>query len=328
MRKIRRIMSYILIAAVVCTFMPLTVWAEESTVNEILNHPLYFDGETGKLYSSFRHDFETGEVTFSDPVEVNGAICEKNRLTLTSDFQFYTDYEDGLALGEGTTLYVPEGANPSVHSGMSGVKLGNGSGGSSGIYCLGNNTVDIDGSLTVIAGGGANISSFGITSASGDKSLTITGKGSLTAYGGNVVYDETIEESRGDSCGIYTLGDLIISLAEVNAVGGDAYGASYGIVADYPDTEPRTLTVSGGSRVTAQGGKCDSEEQSISLGCFVNHLIIKDNSGVTASAPGAGEKYSAAGLVICSGENYGEGGGHGGQHRYFFHRPAADKRKY
>ena len=317
MKKIRSIISYILAMAVICTFMPLTVvCAEENTANyilsesaekEVLNHLLYFDGETGKLYSKFRHDFTTGEITFSDPVEITGAICEKNRLTLTSDFQFYTDCEDGLALGEGTTLCVPEGASPSIHSGVSGVELGDSIGGSSGIYCLGNNTIDIDGSLTVIAGDGTNISSYGVSGAATDKSLTITGKGSLTARGGNIVYDETIEGSRGDSCGIYTLGDLNISLAEVNAVGGDAYGASFGIVADYPDTEPRTLTVSGGSRVTAQSGKCDNNEQSISLGCFVNHLIIKDNSGVTASAPGTGEKYSAAGLVICSGENYGSG---------------------
>ena len=143
MKKTRKIISYILAAAIICTFMPLTVWAEEGAANnallksagqEILNHPLYFDGETAKLYKTFIHDFATGEVTFSDPVEVTGAICEKNKLTLTSDFQFYTNCEDGLALGEGTTLCVPEGESPSIHSGMSGVEPGDHIGGSSGIY--------------------------------------------------------------------------------------------------------------------------------------------------------------------------------------------------
>ena len=210
---------------------------------------------------------------------------------------------------QGTTLYVPEGASPSVHSAVSGIVLSEHIGGTSGIYCCGNNTINVDGSLTVTAGDGVNIDSWGITDAGVGKDLDITGKGSLTVYGGNITYDEAVTEDRprGTSCSIGAYDDINISIAELNAVGGNAYNGSFGIVADYPGTEPHTLTVSGGSHVAAKSGRCDNAEESTSCGSAVNHLIIKDNSSVTLSVPGTGEKYYAAGLMIYNGENYGSG---------------------
>lgn len=300
--KQRNIFTYISAAAVAAALVPLPVFA--APAESAVDYPLYFDGETSKLYKTFDYVFETGEITYSDPIEVPGAECEGNKLTLTSDFQFYTDYEDGLYLGEGTTLYVPEGESPSVHSAVSGLTMNDDDeiGGTSGIYCLGNNTLDIDGSLDVTAGGGTNISSWGITS---DKyETTITGNGSLTVSGGNIVYDDTIETSRGDSCGIYTLGDLNISLAELNAAGGEAYKYSTGIVADYPSTEPRTITVSGGAHVSAKGGVCKGAEESQSIGCAANHVTVKDNSSLTASVSDANMSF---GLVIYDTDNYGDG---------------------
>ncbi len=308
MKKIKKVISYILTAAIACALMPLTVLADNGQ-SAAVDYGIYYDGETAKFYKKFSHSFPTGEVTFSDPVEVPGAVCEKNKLTLTSDFQFYTNCEDGLALGEGTTLYVPEGASPSVHSAVSGIVLSEHIGGTSGIYCCGNNTINVDGSLTVTAGGGVNIDSWGIIDAGVGKDIDITGKGSLTVYGGNITYDKAVTEDRprGTSCAIGAYDDINISIAELNAVGGNAYNGSFGIVADYPGTEPHTLTVSGGSHVAAKSGRCDNAEESTSCGSAVNHLIIKDNSSVTLSVPGTGEKYYAAGLMIYNGENYGNG---------------------
>ncbi len=270
-----------------------------------VDNVLYFDGETGRLYSEYdsEHDYEPG--VMSDPVEVPGAICEKNKLTLTSEFRFVTTNEDGLILGEGATLYVPEGETPLIYGGAAGVKFGGDVGGSTGLLCVGDNTLEIDGDLDVIGGDGANISSWGVTGVNKDKTLNITGNGSLTARGGNVVYDETIETSRGDSSGILSYGDLNISLAEVNAVGGDAYACSVGMYVDYPMTEPHTLTISGGADVNAKGGACiGREENKVSDGCAVNSLIIKDNSSLTASTSAADEAF---GLMIFDWENYGDG---------------------
>ena len=182
-------------------------------------------------------------------------------------------------------------------------------GGTSGIYCCGNNTINVDGSLTVTAGDGVNIDSWGITDAGVGKDINITGKGSLTVYGGNITYDETVTEDRprGTSCAIGAYDDINVSIAELNAIGGNAYKGSFGIVADYPGTEPHTLTVSGGSHVVAKSGRCDNAEESISCGGATNHLVIKDNSSVTMYVPGAGEKYYAAGLMVYNGDNYGNG---------------------
>ena len=268
------------------------------------DYPLYFDGETSQLYKTcdFNFDQETGDVinvTYSDPIEVPGAKCEGNKLTLTSDFQFYTDYMDGLYLGNDTTLYVPEGESPTICGGFSGLVLGAGIGGSSGIYCMGGNTLEIDGSLEVIGYGGTNISSWGIVNSTKNKPLNITGKGSLTARGGDIVYDETLGESRGDSAGIVSYGDLNISIAELNAVGGESYNISDGIIADYPSMEPRAITISGGAKVSAKSGSGN-----ISMGCAANSIVVKDNSSLEATASQAEYSY---GLVIFNWEDYGDG---------------------
>ncbi len=276
-----------------------------------VDYPLYFDGETGKLYKTcdFSFDQESGDVvnvTYSDPIEVPGATCEGNKLTLTSEFQFYTDHEDGLYLGKGTTLYVPEGESPSVYGAFSGLTLSddNNIGGSSGIFCLGDNTLDIDGHLEVTAGGGKNISSWGILNTNKNKPVNITGKGSLTAQGGDVVYDEAIGGTRGESCGIISYGDLNISIAELNAIGNKSAICSVGIYVDYPMIEPHTLTISGGAKVNAKGSACVGGMNPVSNGCSANHVIIKDNSSLTATSSDANEAY---GLIIFDWENYGDG---------------------
>ncbi len=277
--------------------------------NAAVDYPLYFDGETSKLYKTcdFSFDQETGDVidvTYSDPIEVPGAKCEGNKLTLTSEFQFYTDFMDGLYLGKDTALYVPEGESPTVYGGFSGLTLGDGIGGSSGIYCMGGNTLDIDGHLEAVGGSVTNLSSWGIVNSATVTPLTITGKGSLTARGGDVVYDETIGEPVGDSAGIVSCDDLNVSIAELNAVGGDSDNFSAGIYVDYPNVEPHDLTISGGAKVSAQGGKGGDSEQSFSIGCSASSITVKDKSSLTALSSDA---YSSYGIALFAWSDYGDG---------------------
>ncbi len=274
-----------------------------------VDYPLFFDGETSRLYKACDYSFdqETGDVvnaTYSDPIEVPGATCDGNKLTLTSDFQFYTDYMDGLYLGNDTTLYVPEGESPTVCGGFSGLVLGAGVGGSSGIFCFGDNTLEIDGNLEVTGCGGTNISSWGIVNSTKNGSLNITGKGSLTARGGDVVYDETLTGSRGDSAGIVSYGDLNISIAEANAIGGDSYSLSAGINVDYPSIEPHAMTISGGSKVTAAAGACTDTEGTFSIGCAANQITVKDKSSLTAMSSDA---YDSYGIFLFAWDDYGAG---------------------
>ncbi len=292
-----------------CTYLfaPQGETAEcvELTAEEAVDYPLYFDGETGRLYKTFSYDFNTGKKTFDDPVEILGAKCAKNKLTLTSAFQFYTNREDALYLGEGTTLYVPAGEKPTIYGAFSGLNMSNDNiGGSSGIFCLGDNTLDIDGELTVWAGGGKNISSWAILNADKDTALNITGKGILTARGGKIEYDATVD-SRGDSVGITSYGDVNVSIAELNAIGGESYAYSVGIDVDYPASvsEPRKLTISGGAHVNATGGVC-SGANTISIGCATNHINIKDASRLEATAAAASAPF---GLMLFDGGNYGAG---------------------
>lgn len=235
---------------------------------------LYFDGETGKLYS--KYDFHTGEM--SDPVEVPGAICEKNKLTLTSEFRFVTAHEDGLYLSDGSTLYVPEGETPYIQSAAAGFTRTDTSICASGINVVGDLMLDIDGTLTVIAGDGVNIDSFGVAC---EGNLTITGNGTLNAFGGNTSHDESVQDGETASAGILAYKNIDISNAEVNAYGGDAYDDSEGI-----ETWPGgSLTISGGAQVKAEGGSsADTTFQSAAIGCEVSEIVIKDHSSLTASA--------------------------------------------
>ncbi len=235
---------------------------------------LYFDGETGTLYS--KYDFHTGEK--SDPVEVPGAICEQNKLTLTSDFRFVTTHEDGLYMSAGSTLYVPEGEAPYIKSAAAGFTRNDTSICTSGINVRGDLTLDIDGTLTVISGDGVNVDSFGVAC---EGNLTITGKGTLNAFGGNTSYDESEQDAQTDSDGILVYKNIDISNAEVNAYGGDAYEDSEGI-ATWPGG---SLTISGGAQVKAEGGStADTEFVHAAIGCEVSEIVIKDNSSLTASA--------------------------------------------
>ena len=235
---------------------------------------LYFDGETGKLYS--KYNFHTGEM--SEPVTVPGATCEGNTLTLTSEFRFVTSHEDGLYLSAGSTLYVPEGEYPYIQSAADGFTRNDFSTSASGIDASGDLTLDIDGTLTVIAGDGVNINSFGIL-CSGN--LKITGKGTLNVFGGNTSYDESVQDGEIASAGILVYKNIDISNAEVNAYGGDAHDSSQGIKTG----SNQSLTISGGAQVKAEGGSsADTEYRYAGIGCDVGELVIKDNSSLIASS--------------------------------------------
>ena len=235
---------------------------------------LYFDGETGTLYS--KYDFHTGEK--SEPVTVPGASCEGNTLTLTSKFRFVTSHEDGLYLSPGSTLHVPKGEYPYIQSAAEGFTRTDTSICASGITVVGDLTLDIDGTLTLIAGDGVNIDSFGVAC---EGNLKITGNGTLNAFGGNASYDESVQDGQTSSAGILTYENIDISNAEVNAYGGDAYEDSLGI----ETWENASLTISGGAQVKAEGGSStDTTFRSAGIGCEVSEIVIKDNSSLTASA--------------------------------------------
>ncbi len=242
-----------------------------------VDYPLYFDGTTGKLYK-YSFDPLTGEVTYSDPVEVKGAECEGNKLTLTSDFRFVTTYEDGLYLSDGATLHVPEGETPYIQSGADGFTRTETSNTTSGIFADGDCTFDIDGTLTVMSGNGVNTNSWSVICGG---NMEITGTGTLNAFGGNISYDEDVLDSKTESIGICVLKNLDISGAEVNAYGGNAYFNSYGILTE----QNCSTTIRDGARVTAEGGSsADTTGDSAAIGCVVGELVIKDNSSLTASS--------------------------------------------
>ncbi len=250
------------------------------------DHLLYFDGETSKLYDGY--DYETGEL--GNPVEVPGAACDGKTLTLTSDFKFVTNYADGLHLSPGTTLRVPEGESPSIYSAYSGFDKTGNTEGAAALYCSGDNTLEIDGNLTVTAGNVRNTNSYGIVA----EGVEIKGSGTLTARGGNAVYDEAVggfdENGDGYSCGIISYEDMSISGTTVNAYAGDSVSGSIGLALYIPTK----LTLDGSAYVTAV---CEVGGEHMGIGCTVHNLEIKDNSKLDASAATSGTKR-ATGLVV------------------------------
>ena len=247
------------------------------------DHLLYFDGETSKLYDGY--DYETGEL--GNPIEVPGAACDGKTLTLTSDFKFVTNREDGLYLAPGTTLYVPAGESPMIYSAYSGFdKPEKYTEGAAALYCSGDNTLEIDGNLTVTAGNVRNTNSY--------EGVEIKGSGTLTARSGNAVYDESVggfdEINDGYSCGIISYGDMSISGTTVNAYAGDSVSGSIGLSLYIPTK----LTLDGSAHVTAV---CEVGGEHMGIGCTVHNLEIKDYSSLDASASTSGTKR-ATGLVV------------------------------
>ncbi len=252
-----------------------------------VNHLLYFDGETGKLYDGY--DYETKEL--GNPIEMPGATCDGKTLTLTSDFKFVTNREDGLCLSPGTTLYVPAGESPMIYSAYSGFdKPEKYTDGAAALYCSGDNTLEIDGNLTVTCGNVRNTNSYGLIA----EGVEIKGSGTLTARSGNAVYDESVggfdEINDGYSCGIISYGDMSISGTTVNAYAGDSVSGSIGLALNIPTK----LTLDGSAHVTAV---CEVGGEHMGIGCGVHNLEIKDYSSLDASASTSGTKR-ATGLVL------------------------------
>ncbi len=251
------------------------------------DHMLYFDGETGKLYDGY--DYETKEL--GNPIDVPGAACDGKTLTLTSDFKFVTNREDGLYLSPGTTLYVPAGESPMIYSAYSGFdKPEKYTDGAVALYCSSDNTLEIDGNLTVTCGNVRNTNSYGLMA----EGVEIKGSGTLTARSGNAVYDEAVggfdEINDGYSCGIISYGDMSISGTTVNAYAGDSVTGSIGLALNIPTK----LTLDGSANVTAV---CEVGGEHMGIGCGLHNLEIKDHSSLDASASTSGTKR-ATGLVI------------------------------
>ncbi len=260
------------------------------------DHMLYFDGETSKLYTGYNYD--TGEL--GNPIEVPGAACDGKTLTLTSDFKFFTNYADGLHLSPGTTLYVPAGESPEIYSAYSGVDKMEAVNGAVALYCSGDNTLKIDGNLTVTAGNVRNTNSYAIAG----YGIKINGGGMLLAGGGDAIYDETLggvdENADGYSCGIISYTDMTVSGTTVVAYAGDAFSGSVGLSLDIPTR----LTLDSSAYVTAVS---NVDGDHMGIGCNVHNLEIKDNSKLEAFAVSSGTKQ-AMGLLVYHDEQgkYGE----------------------
>ena len=260
------------------------------------DHMLYFDGETSKLYTGY--NYETGEL--GNPIEVPGAACDGKTLTLTSDFKFVTNYADGLHLSPGTTLYVPAGESPEIYSAYSGVDKTEAADGAVALYCSGDNTLKIDGNLTVTAGNVRNTNSYAIAG----YGIKINGGGMLLAGGGDAIYDETLgeadENADGYSCGIISYTDMTVSGTTVVAYAGDAFSGSVGLSLNIPTK----LTIDSSAYVKAVS---NVDGNHMGIGCNVHNLEIKDNSKLDVFAVSSGTKR-ATGLVVYHDEQgkYGE----------------------
>ena len=135
------------------------------------------------------------------------------------------------------------------------------------------------------------VNSYGIYVDS-EVTLTISGSGSLTATGGDAT-----PNSGGESYGIYTWGDAIITSGTVTATGGAAEFQSHGIYAT------GHVTISGGA-VKATGGAVTSSEEDggdASSGIYANIVTIS-----------GGEVTAKGGAVTSSGDNARSCGIYGG----------------
>ena len=135
------------------------------------------------------------------------------------------------------------------------------------------------------------VNSYGIYVDS-EVTLTISGSGSLTATGGDAT-----PNSGGESYGIYTWGDAIITSGTVTATGVAAEFQSHGIYAT------GHVTISGGA-VKATGGAVTSSEEDggdASSGIYANIVTIS-----------GGEVTAKGGAVTSSGDNARSCGIYGG----------------
>lgn len=238
---------------------------------EAARYILYYDGETSSFYKEY--DPETGE--FSDPVEdIPGAVCDGHKLTLTSDFRFLTTAADGLYIGKNVELYVPEGEHPTIECGIEGTE---GKEYSNVIVANDGCILNIDGVLELSSPDTVNTSTCALNGAD----LVIKGNGTLIAKGGDKASDEGAEDAETTSVGIFTEGNLDISIANLIAQGGDSCSYSYGIEAGiFGDG---IITISGGSHVTARAG---SGELTESVGCTTPGITISGGSELVASGSG------------------------------------------
>ena len=249
---------------------------------EAVDYTLYYDGETGRFYKEC--DSETGE--FSDPIEedIPGAVCDGYKLTLTSDFQFITTAGNGLYIGKNVELYVPEDEYPTIQCSIDNTEGATPYAQYAGLSADDGCVLNLDGILEVSAPDTLNGINYAVY---GSDELTIKGKGSLIARGGDAALDENAEIENVASMGVYTDNSLDVSVANLLAMSGDSQGFSIGIGC-YGDGN---FTVSGGSHVTAiagigkQGERIDWGE---SIGCSVISVDIRGNSRLTAVGKNCG----------------------------------------
>ena len=209
--RIKRLTAILLCLCMALTLLPATAWAA--------------DGET----------IHVGGVTLTGGADTPAYAKTDNSGNVTVESASEDDYN---IKWDGTTLTL-DNANISGGHGFS----GSWDSGSAAIYYSGGSDISLilTGENTVTGPNGDNNASFGIY-ACGDSGniidFTISGSGSLTATGGDMV---------SESYGIFT-DNLIVQSGTVNAAGGNGNTVknSYGIyVYIY-------LTISGGT-VTAEG---------------------------------------------------------------------------
>lgn len=207
--RIKRLTAILLCLCMALTLLPATAWAA--------------DGET----------IHVGGVTLTGSADTPAYAKTDNSGNVTFESASEDDYN---IKWDGTTLTL-DNANISGGYGFS----GSWDSGSAAIYYSGGSDISLilTGENTVTGPNGDNNASFGIYAYGDSKNsidLTISGSGSLTATGGDMV---------SESYGIFT-DNLIVQSGTVNAAGGNTVSNSYGIYA-YID-----LTISGGT-VTAEG---------------------------------------------------------------------------
>ncbi len=104
MKKIRRVISYILTAAIACALMPAAVLADNGQ-SAAVDYGIYYDAEKG--FCKYTPE--------SEPLTElpEGMSADGNTLTL-SNVTFETTFSVALAVGDGVTVYVPENTSSTL----------------------------------------------------------------------------------------------------------------------------------------------------------------------------------------------------------------------
>ncbi len=204
-----------------------------------VDYGIYYDPESG-----FRKNTKDGEALDPIPYGIEAYEEEGEDMLILYDAVFKTTYETALTVGEGVTVYVPKnGASVIKTESSANNKIAD------GIVMLGNNTLYLDGDLSIDVSG-SDEENYAIRA----EDLIISGRGGLVTSGG-----------ADSPSAIYSTGDLTI--------GEKTYISTGRIKMD--DSSETTLTIKDNAIVRVR------DDDYSNVGMTVKKLLTEDSAFVT-----------------------------------------------